>query len=147
MNNYFDTEQLLNFITKYGEQNIRFALWVNPVDTSFACMTGMPIGFTNTDNPTHRVMYKITTERHNYQDGYRIGFTPETEIENGLVFGNERFYMSDFCSLIRGGYIDIYVVTEDGYSPKLVHIPEIDDPEESAVIDYITQRFDLRHMF
>ncbi len=92
------TQQLIDKITEAGLENVIFMVPMRPVRTALF------ISYTTSSDETVNVPCKVTEDRYEFSEGYKI--TLES-IYNG--FGRQNFYTSDLVSLINQGSVEMFI--------------------------------------
>lgn len=121
--NDINTKTLENIIEYYGFKNIRIFMSAAPINHTFFAMTGIPIGLScSSDEQVPMVEFHIADNDYRH----KIKLSPSEKycfdisqygkvVGQANVFGNERFYFSDFMHHIKAGMASVYLETEDGY--------------------------------
>ena len=100
-----------NLAKEYGVNNLRFFIPCRPM----IVLPFLGIGMTSTSDPEYRTECVIDERRYKAADGYKVEFRPVNPEKDGMAFGYEKFYQSDFASL-AAKYPDeysIYVLVDE----------------------------------
>ena len=117
-NNEFNIQDTIEL---YGMKNIRIFMEGDRIDHTFATMTGLPMGFTSSNNTEPMVEFHIT-ECNNHKihftpsNKYTIQYTQYGEVvAEANAFANTKNYLSDFEYMVKTGSAKVYLETDDGY--------------------------------
>lgn len=92
--------EIKSLILKHGKDKVRALILLRPVHRFLG------IGFTTSSDTPVPILCKVTEDRYNVEEGYKIGWEPIKEYEG---FSKETFYQSDFDGLVKRSQIKVYV--------------------------------------
>lgn len=95
-------EDLTKSILAAGVENVLFMVPMRPLRSA---LFGL-FRFTSSEDPEVTVPARITEERYEIADNYKIQVEATWEL-----FGRESFYISDLQSMIRDGRIQMFIKT------------------------------------
>lgn len=103
------TKNIKNVIDEYGIKNFRVFMEAKPLQY-VGIIPG--IAFTSSNSETSVQEFEIDESRYPLEDDYKIAFKPINH-----MYASERFYCSDFDSLVNENPDDFrfYVLNSDGY--------------------------------